>query len=497
MPADPAPDSGTDRAGPRPTRGATMLVASVLATVAVVAALVLTPADRDVELRGYLGPYERVADDLGRPRALFELASDVVAEAHPAVPGLEREIGVSWSEVVAHYRDQVERATADARVLFLVDEMLSVLGDPHTYVFDEEAGLAGETLPIGVELVEGRVVLSELSPLLARAPAILNELELGDVLTAIDGIDTQEVIADIARRLPPRLSDDARARMIERRLFRSYRAYVGGDVSWAELTFRTSPGDVSTVRLTWNETSAFRDSRGVRGRRAGGPVTGSRTGRVGTIRIPGFDGPEFVTEFEKALDEVAAADLLLLDLRGNMGGDFTTYAARVLAQFVPSDAVLATKRFRRSKLFEMLMKDRPGYDQAVRGRDPTSEPWLPPVDVTVSGGVESPDARPVFLLLNGEHFSAADMFIAAFVDLGVGEVVGRVKPLHSGQPLHVPFGRFRLSCSTAATFGPSGVRTEGRVVPVDHRIPFHKDELTSDRDVLLERAVQYVRDRGS
>jgi carboxyl-terminal processing protease len=184
---------------------------------------------------------------------------------------------------------------------------------------------------------------------------------------------------------------------------------------------------------------------------------------IGTIRLSAFQWP-VADRIGLAIDAMGSAPGLILDLRGNSGGDFDLFIGR----------------FFRS----------PVQCLSVRTRDGVSDYTIEPAP--------DPYLSPVVLLLDEMSLSAAELFAAALQATGRGIVVGKRSPgralgtksvlLPSGSLLVYPDRQYCM---------PDGTVLEGRGVIPDIEMGLDRTSLLEGRDVQTEVAIRAVREAVS
>ncbi|HEX6292839.1 MAG TPA: S41 family peptidase [Herpetosiphonaceae bacterium] len=168
-------------------------------------------------------------------------------------------------------------------------------------------------------------------------------------------------------------------------------------------------------------------------------------GDYGYIRIATFEKTQtwpplntdgfikaFLTEFQRLLTLIPQNGLIL-DLRGNAGGILPA-GESLLQLFSPKPVDTALYQFRNTETTLALTKNAPdAYD--FKG-------WIPSIEIGLRSGSDFSQALPflpystsyndigqkyygpVVLIIDALCYSTTDMFIAAFMDNGLGKVIG-------------------------------------------------------------------------
>lgn len=155
----------------------------------------------------------------------------------------------------------------------------------------------------------------------------------------------------------------------------------------------------------------------------------------------------------------------IIDLRGNVGGDFSMLQAMV-AELYAEAAVFGN------------FIDRSGKERPFR----------------VSGRGRKAFAGKIAVLIDSESFSAAELFAAAIQDSGRGRIVGRKSKgaaLNNTEQQLPDGGRLYVSIRDYRTM--RGQRVEGRGVQADVPVQVTLDDLRRNLDRDLERALEILR----
>lgn len=359
--------------------------------------------------------------------ALFPLGQDYAANTERLFATLQRAYayadlkGVDWEGLRAVQGQRAATADDDATYLRAVGALLGRLHDAHTGVI--EPPLVRCCFALTAE-VEGQALVT-----VASGAARQAGLEEGALVRAVEGMALEPALA----LLPPWQAVGSTPWQ------RRYRAFLtllaipeSGELA---VDFETAAGEARRALLEWQPTAA------VDAPAPAALITGERLPEgPGYIRIPTFEraaGRNLVAEFDAALDALLDAPALILDLRGNGGGDTRVsdaMAGRLLAQ----PFVYGTEVFR---LRHPRLLWRRSLDYRVRPRGPVY-------------------AGPVVILIDTACMSTAENFLAALVDSGRAQTVGRRTAGSSGNPL-----RFRLLGGGVARYSAGAFyRLDGRLI---------------------------------
>ncbi|MBY5523584.1 S8 family serine peptidase [Rhizobium leguminosarum] len=240
-------------------------------------------------------------------------------------------------------------------------------------------------------------------------------------LAAVLGIDTS---ADAVREARQIIFDSEALRNLQS-------ANAGDEVAGAGFFASASPeslqegpvGQEVNVRSPWN--AAFRARTLDIGVVTYGHI------QIRTFYVEDADG--FVSEFIRLLESVPA-DGLILDVRGNGGGSILA-AERVLQtltatrieperlQFVVTPGTLDLSRNNPAGSQIPLDQWRPSLEEAVETGSLYSHAF-PLTDPATANAIGQRYYGPVVLVVDGNCYSATDMFAAGFQDHRIGKVLG-------------------------------------------------------------------------
>ena len=237
-----------------------------------------------------------------------------------------------------------------------------------------------------------------------------------------------------------------------------------------------------TPGWTYQDTSAFRPgcfepavtARYVTSMRtAGGHISYGRIdARIGYLRIASFAGDGWADEIDQALAALPDASALVLDVRGNGGGD-PAIAMAIAERFLRKTGIAEYVRYRSG----------PGHDQFGD--------FFP---ITVSpGGARRFDGR-LALLTDRRDFSAAESFVLDLRAAAPVTVVGDTTGGASGRPLvrELPNGwTYRLSTWVAYT--PDGRPYEGIGLAPDVAVRPRPGDWAAGTDRVLEAGIAALR----
>ena len=307
------------------------------------------------------------------------------------------------------------------------------LGDPYTAYYDEEStrefmkSISGEFGGIGATVSkkadEDEILISEVYE---ESPAEQAGLKAGDVLIqadghAVSGQDLDTVVSWISGE--PGTD-------VELRISRA-----GEEM---DVTVTRDVIETKTVEYEMKEDG------------------------IGYIRVEEFDKVTY-DQFKAALDDLEGQGMnsLIIDLRGNPGGQLTT-VADMLKLFLPEGVIVSTK-------------DKYGNTD----------------EITCDGDHEF--KKPLAVLVDGHSASASEIFSAAIQDYDVGTIVG-TQTYGKGvvqQTIDLGDGTC-MKITISEYYTPSGRSINGTGVTPDVEVEYEYDEEDPERDNQLEKAIDTV-----
>lgn len=235
------------------------------------------------------------------------------------------EKATDWAKVRSVYRPQAVSAPSREAFAHVLTRALAELYDPHTTVRGAPHGSA-RVPPYDLMVARDRDGL-RITAVQSDSAAADAGIGIGDVLTAIDGMPMESVIRAAALRCLKRPDPAADAFVIG--------SVVAGKRSMAR-RFAVRRGDAPAREVEL--PIKLRDEL---------PDVAHRhlADGIGLITIRSFADDVAVGAFDKALMEFREAPALLIDVRGNGGGD-TAVARPIMGRFIAARAPYAYMRRR-------------------------------------------------------------------------------------------------------------------------------------------------------
>lgn len=373
--------------------------------------------------------------------------------------------GADWAAARERWKPRALAADTDEAFWDLLDRMTGELRDSHTRVDSPrraERVARFESVGPGFSFrpLEGRLVVTAVD---RESDAWWSGARPGMALVEVGGEPAQDVYAKALAE-----SRDGSTPRVKH-LYAARRILAGEPGSKVIVTFARGDGAPFTASLV---RRVARHAPRV-------------THRVlpsghGYIRLTGWDQP-LQGRMVAAIEALKDTPGLVIDLRGNPGGS-ALMVRNVAARFFPE-------------------KEKVGYGRALTrtGKPVTfAFDWIDLVKVEQELEGTGTYARPVAVLLNASSGSGSELFAAILQSQGRATVVGETSCgclLAFLGYAAVPGGG-KLAYSEVGFVLPDGRRVEGVGVVPDVPVPATVADLLSDRDRVLERAVEMLLAKG-
>jgi carboxyl-terminal processing protease len=372
------------------------------------------------------------------------------------VPGLD--LDEAYQEYLQEALSANDRKTFSlACYAFLVR-----LGNSHTGFSDQSFfDDAGNPQPLSVRYLDGRWTVTK---------SEIDELHPGDVLSHIDGIPFEQFYKSKSRYLSASTERHRR-----RRLFSSWYRY--------HFPLRY------TLTLE-NGTKVAIDRSGEEKKLRPLETTGKwlADGVIGYIHVPSWNDKKFQERALELLEGFKNAKGLIIDVRGNNGGSSPITFTRALmerpwkwwAESTPMSFSLFSYHAGRG---------RSGFYPFIR----PSMSW--PSEIQQGDSLYK---GPLVILVDEATHSASEDFTMPFKENGRATIIGNATAGSTGQPYTERLGdRMRFSVGAKREFFPDGSRFEGVGIAPDILILPRPEELRDGKDVELEKAVTFLKERLS
>jgi carboxyl-terminal processing protease len=345
----------------------------------------------------------------------------------------------------AAFRDRAVTTLDRREFALMAMELFAELRNGHTSYWDSwVARTYGQPVGFDAVTLDGRWVVTR-SALPAPRP--------GDVLEAIDGAPVAAVLEDLLRYVAASSRRQAEHQLFARPFLFPQRftlTLAGGEqVVIDRPAQERAPGPAATVEARWLESDS-----------------------VAYLRIPSFGEDGFEAAALERLKEYRRSPALIVDLRGNGGGN-TPWRLR---------KALASGSYRTWDVVEEAKEVRPGL--LFRA--------IAPLAVALAR-VPSYDGR-LILLTDAGCGSACEDLVVSLKDSGRALVLGDTTSGSTGQPVVRTFEDgigFRVGARRVAF--PDGSPFEGIGIAPDEVIRPTPEDLRAGRDPVLARALGLAR----
>jgi carboxyl-terminal processing protease len=351
--------------------------------------------------------------------------------------------GISWMEPAAK---RVRSARTDEEFYGILLELMASLNDTHTRITSYPGQPASQRPAVVLNRVDGRVAVIRADP--------ITGLAAGEVIVSVDGKPSEEYLANVMKRV---CNSTERGRVREA----CSRLLAGPPGTTVTITVEGADKVTRQVQLRRDSKGAFWNDPTISSRKLGGSV--------GYVRISRWGGENLVAQFDRALEEFKDYSGLIIDVRGNGGGD-DKLADQVNGRLIEK-AVVSSIDFWRQE----------GTDQYRRtiGWVQPRGPW------TFKGRVA--------VLIDEGCASACEHFVSGIEAMGSVLLIGTPTNGAGGGPTGVTLkDGTRLQISRALGLRANGVVFEGHGIPPHIVSTPSLQDLRQNRDAALELANEWL-----
>lgn len=358
--------------------------------------------------------------------------------------------GVNWKAVHDRYLPLAAAVKTDAELYLLLSKMTGELHDAHTRFESPEERIDREKLQAvspGLEIndVDGKAVVTSVEP---GSDAERAGIRIGMVVTAVDGVPVSDRLTELLPNVAGSSTERAERLRLYHRLLsgepgtRIRLAVTGADGSPFQATIMLRiVADVAEVTARWLPS-------------------GSGYIKLNLWQAPGHD------RFRTALEQFRNARGLVLDLRGNPGGEVDE-VLKIAGYFLPS---------------------RVSFGEFIARSGRRLDLYAGHMGNPIYGG-------PLAILMDESSGSGSEMFAVAMQEAGRAVVVGRRS---CGCLLGIAqFKRMKggseLAVSELGYVSPLGRRIEGNGITPDEAVQLTLADLQANRDLALEDAQATLR----
>jgi carboxyl-terminal processing protease len=374
--------------------------------------------------------------------------------------------GVNWDAVYMEYRALVDKAENDDELYQVLNQMLWELNVSHVGVGPVDVWPSVEPVVwesgktgIDLRLLDDRAVITRVE---AGSPAEQAGLRPGFIIQSIEYIPVEQLLAAEQDRLAPPYNDQSRIDQLTRSLLRLIYGDPGTCVTLAYLDEKDGLREDCIERIPRPRTGEMGDVLPP----AYLEFESQRLeNELGYIRFNTFH-VDLIPDMVAAVAELQDAAGIIIDLRGNPGGD-PTACEQLAAQFLGEQEILFGS-----------FKTRSGV-----------------IDRRVTG--ENVYPGPLVILIDSLSFSGSEYFSSSMQALHRGVIIGERSPggLTAMNVTSLSNGAF-LGYPVAQLLTPDGMALEGYGVIPDIAVVLERDQLLAGVDAQLKAAIDTILEAG-
>ncbi|HUW83597.1 MAG TPA: S41 family peptidase [Phycisphaerae bacterium] len=306
------------------------------------------------------------------------------------------------------------------------------------------------------------------------------QLALGDALVEVDGTPVGAYAAAHIIPYLPSATDHGRRLDTASRLLRGARGTA------VEVTLRKPDGRLYTCRWSRKEQSGQTPWTLYNPLSRDGRITTRRIARnIGYVKISSFSDSEVVRQFDEALTSLGQIDGLIIDLRGNSGGN-SGNGDRIIQRLIKTD-------------LPGMVERRATYAPALRGwgrgENGTGVTWEVVQMPSLTPAINTPSfLGELVLLISAATASAAEDFVGPLAVGGRAKTIGEPTCGSTGNPLMLELpggGSFRVC--TRYMLLPDKSEFIGMGIQPDVLAKPTVEDVATGRDPVLERAIAEFR----
>lgn len=377
---------------------------------------------------------------------------------------------LNWDDVLAEYLPKVMADQSNDAYILLLQECIAQLKDGHTSVRSSWGnGFSSACPPLRIRSVGGKAIVKE--------PAETEEIKAsgikpGDEITHVDGRAVREILE---KNIYPYIY----ASTPQGRDLKAYpRILYGPKESKVSLSIKTLEGATRKVfltrkangltllpRRTWPSNFEYRD--------LGDSLV--------YVALNSFGNREIVQMFNEKFKEISQAKGLIIDVRENGGGSSSNgdaITSCLIKKAIPHTLWKTPQHIAAFKAWGRPEKWFEGEPRKIEPRQ--GENYL----------------GPIVILIGTETFSAAEDFVVPLHAAGRAIIVGQKSGGSTGQPLQFSFldGKIRGRVCTKRDTYPDGREFVGVGIIPDKEVHPTVEDIISDRDVVLEKGIEVLKE---
>lgn len=366
--------------------------------------------------------------------------------------------GVDWAAVHDKYAPLIAAAPDEETFYDLLNQMLWELNVSHVGVGPAEVWpsiepVAWESGEIGIDvrLLDDQAVITRVE---TDSPADQAGMKTGFVVQKIDGVSVEQILAEMAGPLSPPRTEAGRMDILTRHLLSRIYGEPGTRVTLTYLDEQDAVHEQCIERMQ-------RPRKGYMLPPAYLEFESRRLeNSIGYIRFNTFH-KDLIPDMVQAVDDLKDAPGIIIDLRGNPGGDPTT-AEQLAAQFLEGQVSFGSFRIRDGSIPRM-----------VEGKN------------IYTGSL--------IILIDALSFSGSEYFASNMQTIARAVIVGERSPggLTGMNITRLPNDAI-LGYPVAQLITSDSRVLEGFGVIPDIPVPLERNQLLEGVDAQLQAAIQYI-----
>ncbi|MEM6737872.1 MAG: S41 family peptidase [Bacteroidota bacterium] len=401
-----------------------------------------------------------------------------------------------WESDYKSLIEEVQKTENDFEYYRLLQRFCASLKDGHTNVYlPDTVKRSLLTTNFGeyrlfLQNVENRVIVSRVNS------SKKDEIPIGTEIIRVNGTDTESYLK---KEVIPYISSSTEHIALDWATMSMFQAPIG--ISF-DITFKLPGGEIKNLHLTHSKTiekevyPGFEDWKLFEFKWIDKDIA--------YVALNSFSNPKINTLFLERLPELYGAKKLIVDLRKNGGG--STYIGRDILQYLTKDTLLYGSKAK-SRLHIPSFK---AWGEWTEAQDTIGDKWATQEylsyrdnffhDFPYKADTIKIEAKrlviPTVILLGHNTASAAEDFLIYADNQPHMTKIGEPTFGSTGQPLYfeLPGGGEARVCTKMDTY-PDGKEFVGHGVMPDIEVSRTFEDFIENRDTVLEKAIQYLKEK--
>lgn len=376
---------------------------------------------------------------------------------------------LDWDQTYREYIPKVLATKSTAEYYKVLQRFCALLKDGHTNVYPPSSIRQAQDFPkVAVRNIQRQAVVVNVGVSLEKT------IPLGSEIIDVDKMPTEEFLK---KYIFPFISSSTDHILWD---WGIKDMLAGPPNTQVQVRIRTPEGAIRSVTLNRNEQTA-RESWIREEKDGGGPVEFKLLGNgIGYLALNGF-GRRTIQKFKEVLPKLYACQGIILDLRGNGGGN-DRIAWEILGYF--TDKPFLGPKWKTPE-HRAAFK---AWDRGIAWYEDEPQRKVPSEGRKVTA--------PMVILTGHGTASSAENFLVSIDSIKRATVVGQRTFGSTGQPLgfELPGGGKARICTKRNTY-PDGRDIVGVGIIPDIEVNPTKKDWVSGRDVVLEKALEILNEQ--